>query len=304
MSDKPGARRSIANRALGMAAVTFVLAAAAVATAQGARAFESRSCSVVSWEPLALAPWLIVAALPLVVYTLVIAYASRRRAPPVTLGEGPYRQSVLDEPTRIERPRGHRYAHVLVVVLALAAGAAESRRVSCPYAVPATCKPRFAQIVVMGVGNVEPGVVAEVATHFRECYGLPVTVEPPIAAPPAAWSAAREQWSAEAILAAMPGCHDGDPLCPQTHLHIGVTSDDLYTTKETWRYAFTIRDPARHTAILSTSRMGGVENLRKIVAKTIALEYCGLPQVADPRSVRYNGIMSTGDLRTIDEAVW
>ena len=41
-----------------------------------------------------------------------------------------------------------------------------------------------------------------------------------------------------------------------------------------------------------------------MVAKTIALEYCGLPQVSDRRSVRYGGIMGPDDLDAIDESVW
>jgi hypothetical protein len=62
-----------------------------------------------------------------------------------------------------------------------------------------------------------------------------------IAAPTTAWNAKREQWIAEELLAAMPGCHNADPLCTANPLYIGVTSDDIFTMREDWRYAFTVR---------------------------------------------------------------
>jgi hypothetical protein len=304
MSGKPGARAKVASQALFLAVGTFTLSAAAVAGSQGAAAFRPRSCGDHYWRLSEGLPWVVVAALPWAIYALVIGFAMRRRQPPVTLGEGPYRQSVVEEPVRIDRPRLHRHVLVSFVVLALVAGIVESRRLYCPYAVPESCRPKVSRIVVMGVGSVEPGLVATLASHFRDCYGLPVTVAPPIPAPEGAWSAKREQWAAEAILDALPGCQDADPLCGERVLTIGITSDDLYATKENWRYAFTVRDSARHTAILSTSRMSGAENVRKVVAKTIALEYCGLPQIDNPRSVRHNHIMGPADLDAIEESIW
>jgi hypothetical protein len=304
MSGKSGARRNVAKQALLLAVATFVLSSAALAGLQGAAAFRSRSCAVVNWEPRAVLPWLVVAALPCVLYAVVVAYAMKRRLPPVTLGEGPYRQSVLDEPTRVDRPRSHLYVRGLLVVLALGAGVAEGRRWSCPYAVPASCRPKKARIAIMPVGTVDRRVVAEVSAHFRDCYGLPVSTLDGRPLPSEAWNAKREQWSAEALLAAIPSCEDGDPLCESDALIIGVTSEDIYTTKESWRYAFTMRDSARHVAILSTSRMGSTANVRKMVAKTIALEYCGLSQSSNTKSVRYNGILGPDNLEAIDESVW
>ena len=308
MSSEPGARASVTSLALATGIVVFVVAASALAAVQGVDTSSTRACVVAHWEPARGLPWALVAALPSLVYMLVVARAMRRRTPPITLGEGPYRQSVLDEPLRGDRPRSHLYVRGLCVVLALAAGIAASRRSSCPYAVPSSCHPKTARIAIMAVGTVEHGLVDDLAKHFRDCYGLPVTVAPALEAPRAAYDAEREQWRAEALLAAMPGCHDGDPLCDGSTLTIGVTSDDIYTTHESWRYAFTIRDSARHTAILSTSRMSSfgrsTANVRKMVAKTIALECCDLPPVSNPRSVRYDAIMGPDALEAIDESVW
>lgn len=46
------------------------------------------------------------------------------------------------------------------------------------------------------------------------------------------------------------------------------------------------------------------DRLRKMTAKTIALEDCGMAPSNDPRSVRFNGIMGPTNLDTIDESVW
>ena len=314
MSGEAASRPRVARLALVLSVGSLVLAATALALWQGVRLVPPRACAVVAWAPVRALPWLVVAALPTLVYTLVIQRALRRRPPPLTLGEGPYRQSVLDEPVRVERPRSHLYVRGMLVLLALAAGVAESRQWSCPYAVPASCHRRTARIVIMGVGRIDPSVVDDLAKHFRDCYGLPVEVAPSLEAPMPNvdgtwWNEKRQQWSAEALLSAMPGCNDGDPLCESDVLVIGVTSEDIYTTQESWRYAFTVRDSAHHRAIISTHRMGtfmstSTENARKIVAKTIALEYCGLPQVSNPRSVRHDGIAGPDNLDAIDESVW
>jgi predicted Zn-dependent protease len=314
MRGEAASRTRVARFALVLGVGSFVLAAAALAHWQGVPLGSSRACVVVTWAPRSGLPWLFVGALPSLVYALVIRRALRRRPPPVTLGEGPYRQSVLDEPARVDRPRSHLYVRGLLVLLALAAGVAESRRWSCPYAVPASCRPKTSHIAIAAVGKVDDDVVEGLAKHFRDCYGLPVEVAPSIDAPMPRvagpwWNEQRQQWSAEALLSAMPGCNVEDPLCERDVLVIGVTSADIYTTQESWRYAFTVRDSAHHRVIISTHRMGtflgtSTENARKIVAKSIALEYCGLPQVTDPRSVRYNGIMGPDNLDAIDESVW
>jgi hypothetical protein len=306
MSGKPGERLTVASLAFIFSVLTFVFLAAAIAVAEGVEPIPSGACIVGHWELARALPWLVVAVLPAFFYGYFIFRATDRRPPPppITVGDGPYRQVEIEVPLRIDRPRSHRYVHGVFAVLALAAGIAESRRWSCPYAVPATCRPKLSRIAIVGVGKVERGMVEEIATHFRDCYRLPVVVAPSIEAPPKAWSGARQQWTAEALLAAMPGCHDGDPLCTDDTLTIGITSDDIYTTQHDWRYAFTIRDSARHSAIISSARTGSTENARKLVAKTIALEYCGLEQVESSRSVRYGSIMGPDDLDAIDESTW
>lgn len=310
MRGKPSSRTPVASLALWLGLGSFVVAALGLAAAQGFEVFAPRACDVATWAPLRGLPWLVVAALPSLVYALVVALGARRRPAPQTLGEGPYRQSVLDETVQRARPRSHLYVRALLVLVALGVGVAESRRWSCPYAVPSSCRPKLSRIAIMGVGKIDPSVVSGLATHFHDCYGLPVVVAPSIEAPASAWNATREQWTAEALLSAMPGCHDGDPLCDASVLVIGVTFDDIYTTQADWRYAFTTRDPVRHVAIISMAQMSSLGlgtsdgRVRKFVAKTIALEYCGLPQSSDPRSVRYNSIMGPDVLDGIDESVW
>lgn len=310
MRGKRSSQTPVASRALLFGVGSFIVAAAGLAAVQGVDVFPSGACDVSTWAPLRALPWVVVAALPALVYALVLAQAARRRPAPLTLGDGPYRQGVLDEHLQVARPRSHVFVRGLLVVLALALGFAESRRWSCPYAVPASCRPRTSSIAILGVGKFEPSVIAGLVKHFHDCYGLPVVVARPIEAPATAWNPTRHQWTAEALLAAMPGCRDGDPQCDASVLVIGVTSDDIYTVGEDWRYAFTSRDSARHAAIISTAQMTSLgfgtsdARVRKFVAKTIALEYCGLPQSSNPSSVRYNAIMGPNVLDAIDESVW
>lgn len=300
----------IAQCALLAAAVTFVVAAAALGGIQGFAFVAPRECTVVTWSLLRALPWVIVAALPALVYALVAALGARRLPSATTVGDGPYRQSVLDPRAMRARPRAHLYLGVLLVVVSVALGVMESRRWSCPYVVPASCHPQMKSIVIRGMGTFEPSVVSALVAHFHDCYGLPATAGPPVVPPAGAFDAQRGQWTAERLLAAIPSCHDGDPMCEPNALVIAVTADDVYTEREDWRYAFGTRDSARHVAVFSTAhmtRLGGgtsMEDARKYAARMIAFEYCGLPRTSDPKSVRANSLMGPDDLDSIDEAVW
>lgn len=278
--------------ALVFASGAFLAAAVGVAWAQGVHTLPGE-CGLARWEPLRALPWLAVASVAPLVYAVVV-FATRRAGGPVTVGDGPYRQSVVDPRLSGERPRGHLYVRALLVVVALALGAVQTRRWVCPE-LPATCQPATKRIVIVGVGMYDPALTDQLVSHFRDCYELPVALGRPVEMPPSAWNADRQQWTGEDVLDAMPD----DPGV----LLIGVTSDDIYTRAEKWRYAFGLRNSETHKAILSTQRMpsGGPQ---KYAARMIAFEYCGLSRTSDPKSVRADSLMGPNDLDAIDETVW
>ena len=100
MIAKAPSRTRIASLALSLGLASFVVAAVGLAAAQGVDVAADHACDVSTWAPMRALPWVVVAALPWLVNALVFALAERRRAPPQTLGDGPYRQSVLDEASR------------------------------------------------------------------------------------------------------------------------------------------------------------------------------------------------------------
>lgn len=299
-----GSPASPPRRALAAAVAIFVALTATLALVQHLD-LSTGECEAWAWRPLRALPWLAVVLLPVAVYELV----ARRRpssTPPLTVGDGPYRQGVVDAAQApMTRPRAHRHVRALMAFVGILLGVVASRQAVCPYGLPASCRAvpgASSRIAIVGVGAFDVQLVDDVARHFRDCYGLPVSVGAPFAAPGEAWNTDRNQWVAEGLLAAM----ESEPDV----LTIGITSDDIFTDRESWRYAFGTRNSGRRVAILSTARMrsfaGGVssELVRKYVARTIAFEYCGLPRVNDPKSVRATSLMGPNDLEAIDESVW
>lgn len=258
-------------------------------------------CAVVHWSPMVALPWAIGAVVPLVVY-LALTALRREPAAPVTVGDGPYRQSVVERAPR-GRSRLPLYVCLALVPLGVTWGVLRSRTTVCPYSVPTGCRATTERIVVRGVGEFDQALASELAKHFHDCYGLPVELGPPIPAPRSAWNADRGQWEAEALMEQLPSCSPNDPLCRSSTLTIGVTSGDIFTSRENWRYAFGTRDSERGVAIFSTARMGK-GGAAKYTARMIAFEYCGFPRNDDPKSVRTNLLMGPDDLDAVDEAVW
>ena len=299
-----------AGFSLGLGVAAFVLGSAALGVVQGAPVFAPGACLVSELMPWRALPWLLVAAAPAIVERLVRFVASRRPLPAVTVGRGPYRQSVVGAESSLHPPRTHHVLRVLLAILAVGLGYTQSRRWSCPYAVPSTCHPATRRIALVPIGAIAPAVVEDLARHFHDCYGLPVVVGAPVEAPSSAWNAKRQQWGAEPLLDALPGCvtnPDRGSACDE-QLSIGVTNLDVYATHEDWRFAFSMRDSARHVALVSTFRMTVLgahsDRVSKMVAKNIALEYCGLPPTTDPHSVRFGGILGSDDLDRMNEASW
>ncbi len=134
---------------LGVAAYAF--AALVVISMQGFIVLGPRECATtLTWAPLSAVPWLVVGLVPSLVYAGVLAFAARHRAP-MTLGDGPYRATVLNAAVRIHHPRHHAYLNGLLMMLAFAAGVANSHRSSCDDSMWASCRANTSRIVVIDI---------------------------------------------------------------------------------------------------------------------------------------------------------
>jgi predicted Zn-dependent protease len=283
--------------------------ALALAFAQGVHISGPSTCVTESHSIWRALPWLLVGALPVLSNLLIRTLATRAPQESTAVGAGPYRASVANTTTRFYSPPAHDVVRVLTLLVALGIGAAQSRTWSCPFAVPASCHPTLDKIILVPVGNIEPAVVQGLAKHFRDCYSLPVSAGDTIAAPPSSHDPKRNQWIAENLIDAIPGCKTGDPSCEHA-LFIGITDFDIYMSENATRFAwiFTARNDERHVEIVSTFHMASydaqAQRVSKVVARNIALDYCNLPISDNPRSVLSPVLGGERDLDNIDESVW
>ena len=118
----------------------------------------------------------------------------------------------------------------------------------------------------------------------------------------------RHQWNGDLLLERLRrACVETSAECEGAYV-LGVTPLDLYLPEKDWRFALAVRN--KDVAIVSSARMHGVlegtvvARMKKMVAKTIALEYCGSAPSSDPRSIRYDRILATGDLDALDVGTW
>ncbi len=129
-----------------------------------------------------------------------------------------------------------------------------------------------------------------------------------VVAPPASHDPKRNQWVAENLLDALPGCDARDPSCDA--VTIGVTDLDIYMSEYAAQFAwiYTTRNDARHVEVVSTFRMASfdahAERAAKIIARDIALDYCGLPISNDPHSILSPTLGGQSDLDNMDESIW
>jgi hypothetical protein len=277
---------------------------------QGPSIRPSRPCMVDTWHMTRAIPWVGAAVLAILAYRVVLLVISRQlRRAVVVVGEGPYRQNIVEHGTALARPKRHEVALALLVLLGGGIGALQSRSWSCTQGLPASCRAEgVRKVFLMTVGPADPSYVAKLRAHFRDCYGLPTELGGAFVPDSSMFDDARQQWKGEPIIAKMPQvCAEHRADCAGA-LVIGVTPLDIYTTREQWRFAFAVRDAG--VALVSTARMSGLladtrdGRARKMLAKTIAVQYCGLEPSSDPRSIRYGNILSLGDLDAIDEAIW
>lgn len=161
------------------------------------------------------------------------------------------------------------------------------------------------KVFLVPLGDFPRFKLHELKAHYREKYGLSVSLLPPVALEPSAFNEERQQFVAELLVGLMRrGCPEQaqDPAA----ILIGLTGEDIYINEYNWQFTFSWRQEGRF-AVVSDARMhlgaatlpaGRVESrLRKMVTKNIGIMHYGLRPSDDPRSVLYN---SVGGLRELD----
>ncbi len=263
---------------------------------------ESRS----PWRAL---PWVAVGSIPLIVHLVIQRLANRAVYEATTVGIGPYRAGAANTKTQFHSPPSHMLVRMVVLTMMTLIGVVQSRTWSCPFAVPASCRPTLDRIVLVPIGPIDPSVMQSLVHHFRDCYSLPISLGQPIEISSSAYDSQRKQWIVENLLDAIPGCKTEDSSCDHA-LTIGITDYDIYMLQyaKQFNWIYTARNDERHVEVVSIARMGGFDahpdHAFKIVARDIALDYCNLPISKNPQSV-LTPTLSGGDaLDRIDESIW
>lgn len=173
----------------------------------------------------------------------------------------------------------------------------------------------YPQLYFVEVGDVRPGMLAALVTHFQTRYGVTIRTLPPMALTEVMTDAARSQFVAERVIRALQA--RDLPLANDERTRvIGITSADMFIQGRAneWRFSFSLRSTNRRFAVVSYARMnpinlGGapdeqllVARVRKMVAKNIGLMYYELPASQNPRSVLFDNILGVDDLDRMTEA--
>jgi predicted Zn-dependent protease len=167
--------------------------------------------------------------------------------------------------------------------------------------------PVAASVYLAPIGTYPQVEADSLVAHYREKFGLEISVLPPLRVPEAAFDRTREQVIAEGLIEAIgrtaPAASD------PTAIVIGLTSADMYIAGRDWRYAYSLRAQERF-AVVSTARMGDglfvdeerrMRRLQKMVTKNLGILYYRLPQNDDPGSVLNRDILGPQDLDRVSE---
>jgi predicted Zn-dependent protease len=177
-------------------------------------------------------------------------------------------------------------------------------------------RPRQAstRLYFVGVGNVRPDLVTQLAAHFRETLGINVEQLPDVSFDRVTVDNDRSQVVAEELVAAIRRRYPARARDVDARI-IGLTGDDMYlrTMAGSWAFGFSWRSNDKHMAVVSYARMDPVvlglspdpdmlrSRVTKMVAKNIGVLYYGLPLSNNPRSVLCGKIGGTDELDVMTE---
>lgn len=170
------------------------------------------------------------------------------------------------------------------------------------------------RLYLVALGGVEPDLVAWLADHVRERFGIAAEPLPPIAFDRVMYDRRRDQVVAEELISAIRNRHPAI-WRDETARVIGVTGDDMYLRSASWEYGFSMRSDDDRMAVVSYSRMdpsafGGTPDedllksrLAKMVGKDVGVLCFGLPLSKNPQSLMYATIGGPDDLDAMTEFV-
>jgi archaemetzincin len=177
----------------------------------------------------------------------------------------------------------------------------------------ASCEGAGRRICLVPLGQVSPALVMHLVEHYRDQYGLAVTVLTPAAVPADLADSLREQVDAATLIEYM-GSLFPEAYADRQAVLIGLMAVDLYDRTSHFRYLFglkgTVDDPK---GVVSFFRMPPefygetpdedlfFSRARKLLSKYVGLLYYGLPPSDDPRSPMFDSILGPDDLDRMGE---
>jgi hypothetical protein len=167
------------------------------------------------------------------------------------------------------------------------------------------------RVYFIPLGDLREPDLEAMAGWYRDRYQIPVEVLDALLLGPDVIDARRRQVIAEELMALMERSYPAQAEDPVALL-IGVTPDYMYIRERPdWQWAFANR--VDRVTVISTFPMDPraygerrdpellASRLRKMVTKSIALQYYGMRLNSDPTSVLYDSVLSADDLDVISE---
>jgi predicted Zn-dependent protease len=158
------------------------------------------------------------------------------------------------------------------------------------------------------LGKFPRGDANALARHVRRELGVRTDVRSPVAIPRSMFNGTRKQYVAQELITLLSRPATSDTVV------IGLTSEDMYSAAEAFRFTFSLRSP-QGFAVVSRTRMDPRElgltpdpalrmrRLQKMVLKNIQSLAFDRPLSANPRSVMFGSILSVDDLDYMTEEV-
>lgn len=177
---------------------------------------------------------------------------------------------------------------------------------------PPAAPDRGADLYFLPVGPLPRHHLQAIETYFSRHTRLRIACLPMVPVTPEMLAGERNQLVAEKLIAAVLKSLP-EITANSRAVVIGITPMDMFTVEQNWKYVYAKREGS-HCAVISSARMtlaadGSrtdeetyLARIRKMVAKTIGLQYYGLDTNWDHASVMYGNVHGMADLDRIDES--
>jgi len=173
------------------------------------------------------------------------------------------------------------------------------------------CK-KASKIYFVPIGDAPVAEITDLASHYREKFGIQTEVLPAIKPDVRDLDRNRNQLIAENLVRTLLSNYS-DYRTNSGDVLIGITGQDIYPQSQDWQFCFGWREGEQRVAVASTARMslhylgepadGATmrDRLRKVVTKDIGLLYYQKEASDNPKSVLFSGIMGIQELDRVGE---